>query len=245
MGGDTQLKNHVEEELRWQPEVNEAAIGVRVQDAIVTLTGNVPSYAEKMAAERAVMRIHGVRALASELQVSLSGAHERTDEDIARAAANVLAWNALIPKDTVKVKVSDGFVTLSGVVEWSYERRNAERDISQLIGVKAVLNSIEVKPPRVPGSAEIKSGIEAALRRSAEVEAKRVHVEIHGSTVVLTGAVSSWPERQAAERAVWSAPGVSKSRTSSGLPPRWRQPDKFRRDLSRTAGWQLSPCGQI
>lgn len=210
MGGDIQLKKHVEDELSWQPSVDEASIGVGVRDGIVTLTGRVRSYAEKMAAEHAVMRIRGVKAVASEIQVSLPGAHERADEDIARAAINVLLWNAVVPKDTVKVKVTKGFVTLSGVVEWPYQQYNAEREVSRLIGVTGVINDIEVKPARKPVSADIKTGIEAALKRSAELEARRIHVETHGSTVVLTGAVSSWPERRAAERAAWSAPGVTK-----------------------------------
>ena len=210
MGGDSQLKKHVEDELSWQPSVDEASIGVSVKDAIVTLTGHVRSYAEKMAAERAVMRIQGVMALASELDVSLPGTHERTDEDIARATANALVWNAVVPKDAIKVKVTNGWVTLSGVVEWSFQKHNAEREVSRLIGVKGVIDEVEVKPSRTQVSAEIKTGIEAALKRSAEVEARRIHVEIRGSTVVLTGAVSSWPERNAAERAVWSGPGVSK-----------------------------------
>jgi osmotically-inducible protein OsmY len=210
MGGDTQLKRHVEDELRWQPSVDEASIGVTVKDAIVTLTGHVRSYAEKMAAERAVMRIHGVKALASELHVSLPGAHERTDEDIARAAVNVLVWNAVVPKDAVKVKVTKGIVTLSGMVEWPFQKHNAEREVSRLIGVKGLINDVQVKPARTPLSTDIKTGIEAALKRSAEVEARRVHVELRGNTVVLTGAVSSWPERNAAERAALAAPGVSK-----------------------------------
>jgi len=210
MGGDTQLKKHVEDELRWQPSVDEASIGVSVKDAIVTLTGHARTYAEKIAAERAVMRIKGVKALASELQVSLPGAHERTDEDIARAALNVLVWNAVVPKDAVKVKVTKGWVTLSGVVEWSFQKHNAEREISRLMGVKGVINEIEVKPSRTPASAEIKTGIEAALKRSADVEARRIQVEIKGPTVILTGTVSSWPERNAVERAAWAAPGVSK-----------------------------------
>ena len=209
MGGDTQLKKHVEDELSWQPSVDEAFIGVSVKDAIVTLTGHVRSYAEKIAAERAVMRIQGVKALASELDVSLPGTHKRTDEDIARATANALVWNAVVPKDAIKVKVINGWVTLSGVVEWSFQKHNAEREVSRLIGVKGVIDEVEVESPRAPVSAEIKTGIEAALKRSAEVEARRIHVEIRGSTVVLTGAVSSWPERNAAERAAWPSPGVS------------------------------------
>jgi osmotically-inducible protein OsmY len=210
MGGDTQLKKHVEDELSWQPSVDEASIGVSVKDAIVTLTGHVRSYAEKIAAERAVMRIRGVKALPTELEVSLPGAHERTDEDIARVAVNVLFWNAVVPEDAIKVKVTKGWVTLTGVVDWSFQKHTAEREVSRLLGVKGVIDEIELKPSRTPVSAEIKTGIEAALKRSAEVEARRIHVEIRGSTVVLTGAVSSWPERNAAERAAWAGPGVSR-----------------------------------
>ena len=210
MGGDIQLKKHVEDELIWQPSVDEASIGVSVKDAIVTLTGHVRSYAEKMAAERAVIRIQGVKAAASELDVSLLGAHERTDEDIARAAVNALAWDAVLPRDAIKVKITKGWVTLTGMVEWSYQKHNAEREVSRLIGVRGVIDKIEVKPSRTPVSEEIRIGIEAALKRSAEVEASRIHLEIRGATVVLTGTVSSWPERNAAERAAWAAPGVSK-----------------------------------
>jgi len=209
MGGDTQLKKHVEDELRWQPSVDEAAIGVSVHDAIVTLTGHVRSYAEKMAAERAVIRIHGVKALASELEVLLAR-HERTDEEIAQTALSVLLWNAAVPKDAIKAKVTKGWVTLSGAVEWPFQRHTAERTISHLIGVKGVINEIEIKPSRTVVPAEVKTGIESALKRSAEVEARRIHVEVRGSTVVLTGTVSSWPERNAAERAAWAAPGVSR-----------------------------------
>ncbi|HEU0120226.1 MAG TPA: BON domain-containing protein [Bryobacteraceae bacterium] len=209
MGGDTQLKRHVEDELSWQPSVDQAAIGVSVKNAIVTLTGPVRSYAEKLAAEHAVMRIHGVKALASELQVSLPGAHERVDEDIARAAVNVLGWSASVPKDAIKVKVAKGWVTLAGTVDWAFQKHDAEREVSHLIGVKGVTNEVGIKPAPVPVSSTIKTGIEAALKRSAEVEARRIHVETTGRTVTLTGSVASWPERRAAERAAWAAPGVA------------------------------------
>jgi osmotically-inducible protein OsmY len=203
------LKKHVEEELNWEPSVDEAAIGVSVKDAIVTLRGHVRSYSEKSAAERAVLRIHGVNAVVSELEVTLLG-HERTDEDIAQAAANALLWNSLLPKEAVKVKVSRGWVTLSGIVEWQYQRATAEQAVSDLFGVKGVTNDVQVKPKRMPTSTEVKAGIEAALKRSAEVEAQRIHVETRGSTVMLTGTVYTWPERSAAEKAAWAAPGVSK-----------------------------------
>lgn len=210
MGGDIQLKQHVEDELKWQPGVNEAAIGVSVKGGVVTLMGTVQSFTEKLNAERAVMRIRGVKALASELTVALPGSQERSDEDIARAAVTALQWNATLPKDAIKIKVVKGFVTLSGTVEWSFQIKSAERSVSHLYGVKGVLNQIRLKASRTPSSAEIRSGIEAALKRSAEVEARRIEVEVKGSTVTLVGNVSSWPERDAAERAAWAAPGILK-----------------------------------
>lgn len=209
MGGDTKLKEHVESELRWQPNINEAAIGVGVQDAVVTLTGFVPSYLEKIAAERAVLRIRGVKALASELQVSMPGSRELKDEEIAHNALSVITWNAAIPKNMVKVKVGHGIVTLSGSVDWPFQKHDAEREVSHLAGVKGLVNMIEVKPVQTVASTEIKAGIDAALKRSAELEAKRIHVETQGSKVVLTGTLASWPERNAAERAAWAGPGVT------------------------------------
>lgn len=209
MGGDFQLKEHVEEELSWEPSVNQTGIGVSVHDAIVTLSGRVRSYSEKGAAERAVLRIRGVKALASELEVTLPGEYERTDEDVARSAANVLVWNAALPKDAIKIKASNGWLTLSGAVPWNYQRIIAERAVSHLVGVKGLTNEIQLKPVLKPTPTEVKASIEAALKRSAEVEARRIHVETHGSTVVLAGIVDSWPERTAAERAAWAAPNVS------------------------------------
>jgi osmotically-inducible protein OsmY len=210
MGSDSQLKRHLEEELRWEPSVNEASIGVGVKGAVVTLSGHVASYVEKEAAERAVLRVRGVKALASELDVILPGSYQRTDEDIARAAADALNWNTTLPKDAIKVTASKGFLKLRGTVKWEYQRRIADRTASSLIGVKGVTNEIQVNPPEMPTSEEVKRGIEAALKRNAEVEAQHIYVEAHGSTVVLTGAVDTWRERSAAERAAWGAPGVSK-----------------------------------
>lgn len=165
--------------------------------------------AEKLAAESAALRIRGVKALVSELDVSLPNSHERTDADIAADAAKALAWDSCLPNDTIKVAVTKGLVTLMGALEWSHQKRSAEHAVSHVKGVRGVINRIEVRPSATPMADKIRIGIEAALKRSAEVEAKRIHVETRGNTVVLTGTVSSWPERNAAERAAWAAAGVS------------------------------------
>ncbi len=206
MNGDTQLKQHVEDELTWEPIVNAASIGVGVKDAIVTLSGHVSSFAEKRAAQKAVQRIHGVRALANELEIKLPTDSNRTDEDIARAAASIFTWNSSIPKNRIKIQVSHGWVTLEGNVDWHYQRTAAEYAAEDLMGVKGVTNQITVT--EAPVRAEVKSQIEAALKRNAEVDAQNIRVTIQGNTVTLSGTVSSMAEKIAAERATWKAWGV-------------------------------------
>ena len=203
---DLELKKSVESELNWEPSVNAAEIGVAVKDGVVTLTGRVESYWEKIAAERAATRVSGVKAIANELEIRLPTSSERTDEDIARAAINRLESSVTVAKDRVKVKVSKGWITLEGSVDWQYQKTAAEEAVRNLIGVKGVLNHIEVKPQ--VSKVEVKSAIEAALRRSAEVDANRITVETAGDKVILRGTVRSWFEREEAERAAWRSPGV-------------------------------------
>ena len=178
-----------------------------VKDGIVTLTGRVSSYAEKMAAARAAARVSGVKAVANDIEIRLLPSDERTDEDIARAVANALAWNTSVPADGIKALVSDGWVTLEGAVEWYYQKEAAERAVRYLRGVKGVSNNIVVKP--TVSANVVKAQIEAALKRSAELDAQRITVETRGDTVILRGTVRSWAERQEAERAAWATPGVA------------------------------------
>ena len=208
MKTDTEIKDDVVEELRWDPQISDPeAIGVAVSDGAVTLTGAVPSYAEKLSAARAAERVYGVKAVANDLKVKLSGS-SRDDSDIARAIAHILQWNVQIPEGRVRARVENGWVTLDGEVDHEFQRREVERMVRQVRGVTGVLDNITVAPTASPEA--VAAQIEETFKREAEIDARHVRVDVTDHTAKLYGHVHSLKEANVAVAAAAAAPGVAR-----------------------------------
>jgi osmotically-inducible protein OsmY len=208
MKTDTAIQNDVREELSWEPSIQAQNIGVTVKDGVVTLTGNVPTYGEKSAAECATKRVSGVRAIAEELVVELFGGHTRDDADIAKAAKNAIDWNSSVPHDQVKVIVEKGWVKLSGEVDWYYQSEAAHDAVRFLLGVKGVSNQINLKAPSV-SAIEVRGKIETALKRNMMNDSNNIKIVANEGKITLSGKVKTWEEHDEAGRAAWSTLGVS------------------------------------
>lgn len=207
---DVELRQTVSDALEFEPSINAAHVGVAAKDGVVTLSGHVATYAEKLKAEEVVMGVRGVKAIAEEIEVRPAGTHATADDEIARRVLEVLRWNTTVPDDRVKVTVQNGWVTLTGSVEWNYQRESASRALQGLAGVRGVANTIRIAPKASP--ADLRNRIEQALKRQAELDALGIAVELADGSVTLRGKVHSLSERRVAEQAVWAAPGVREVR---------------------------------
>ena len=212
---NSELKEAIRDELRWEPSIDDREIAVAVDDGVVTLTGTVRNFFSKWEAGSAARRVRGANVVANDIEVQLPGDGHRSDTDIARAAGEALAWNASLPADCVVVDVSEGQLTLGGNVPWGYQKAAAEASVRHLLGVRGVSNEIAVKQEAAP--TDVKANIEAAFRRGAAVDAQRVRVDIDGGKVTLRGDVRTWLERDDAERSAWAAPGVTGVENLIGL----------------------------
>ena len=201
------IQRDVVEELAWDPQVDSSSIAVTVENQIAHLSGNVSNHAEKLAAEKAARRIAGVKAVVDDVDVRLSAAAAAPDEMIAQAALHALRWNVNVPSQSIKVVVDKGWLKLAGEVDWNYQKTAAEEAVHHLLGIKRITNLIKVR--QTPTVSTVKKNIEAAFKRNAEIDANHLRVEAREGVVTLKGTVGSWSERDQAEAAAWSAPGVS------------------------------------
>jgi osmotically-inducible protein OsmY len=214
---DSELRQAIQDELGWEPSIDDREIGVSVKEGVATLNGTVNNFFVKWEAGSAARRINGIMAVANDIEVQLPGDHHRNDTDVARKAAEALAWDVSLPADCVKVTVSDGWITLGGEVDWGYQKTAAETAVRRLLGVRGVTNGITVKPSAVPSN--IKARIEAAFHRSAALDAQGIRVEAKGGQVTLHGNVRTWMERDEAERSAWGAQGITSVENLISLSP--------------------------
>jgi osmotically-inducible protein OsmY len=204
---DIALRQDIEDELAFEPALNSANIGVAVKNGVATLTGHVPNFAQKHLAEAAAKRVRGVRGIAEEITVDMGPSNPYADEDIAKRAVTALDLNVLVPPRKIQVKVERGWITLSGEVEWNYQRTVAAADLRKLRGVVGLTNAVTLKARATP--ADVERRIREALRRNADVETDQIKVVVEGGKVKLEGRVHTWADREAVERAAWSAPGIT------------------------------------